>query len=86
MPSTWTSSTDGRRVALAAVEPEPGDGALGRLAALAQMRDPVAAAVGAVDAGDEARDHLPELARAAARRSARASGSGEAASRSSSCS
>ena len=73
-------------VALAAVEAEPGDRALGRLAALAQVVDPLAAAIGPLDPGDEARDHPLQLAPAAARRSRAPPGSGEAARRSSSCS
>ena len=53
----------GRVVAgAAAVEPEPRDPALGRLAAPLQVGDPLAAAVGPLDPGDEARHHLLELA------------------------
>ena len=51
----------GGAIAVAAIEPEPGDRPLGRLAALAQVRDPVAAALGALDPRDEARDDALEL-------------------------
>ena len=45
----------------AAVEAEAADPALGRLAARLQVGDPLAAAVGPVDPGDEARHHLLQL-------------------------
>ena len=47
--------------AVAAVEPEPGDPALGLLAALLQVGDPLAAALGPLDPGDEARHHPLQL-------------------------
>ncbi len=47
--------------AAAAVEPEARDPALGPLAALLQVGDPLAAAVGALDPGDEARHHPLQL-------------------------
>ena len=50
-----------RVVGAAAVEPEPPDPALGRLAAALQVGDPLAAAVGALHPGDEARHHLLQL-------------------------
>ena len=45
----------------AAVEPEAGDPALGLLAPALQVGDPLAAALGPLDPGDEARHHLLQL-------------------------
>ncbi len=47
--------------AAATVEAEAGDPALGLGAALLKVGDPLAAAVGAIDPGDEARHHLLQL-------------------------
>ena len=63
MPSTWISSTAGasspppRRS-----RPSRDDPSLGRLAPLLQVGDPLAAAVGPLDPGDEARHHMLQLA------------------------
>src|ERR671910_1469859 len=46
---------------LAAVQPQPGDPALGRIAALAQVPDPLAAPVGALDPGQKAGNDLVQL-------------------------
>ena len=63
MPSTWTSSTSGAPLPdRAAVEAEPGHPALGRLAARLEVGDPLAAAVGPLHPGDEARHHHLQLA------------------------